>query len=49
VGDFLRVQVGIFPLVKNKPEIMEKARAIYDRLKRRYNVFFDASGAIGRR
>lgn len=42
-------QVGIFPLVKNKPEIMEKARQITDRLKKRYNVFFDASGAIGRR
>jgi hypothetical protein len=42
-------QVGVFPLVKNKPEIMDKARAIHDRLKKRYNVFFDASGAIGRR
>ena len=43
------IKVGVFPLVKNKPEIMEKARAIYDQLKRRYNVFWDVSGAIGRR
>ena len=43
------IKVGIFPLVKNKPELMDKARAIHDKLKRRYNVFFDSSGAIGRR
>lgn len=43
------IKVGIFPLVKNKPEIMEKARGIHDQLKRRYNVFWDVSGAIGRR
>ena len=28
---------------------MDKARAIHDRLKKRYNVFWDVSGAIGRR
>lgn len=44
-----RGKVGVFPLVKNKPEIMEKAKSIYERLKKRYNVFWDASGAIGRR
>ncbi len=43
------IKVGIFPLVKNKPEIMDKARAIHDTLKKRYNVFWDVSGAIGRR
>ena len=43
------IKVGIFPLVKNKPEIMEKARGIHDQLKKRYNVFWDVSGAIGRR
>lgn len=43
------IKVGIFPLVKNKPEIVDKARAIHDRLRKRYNVFWDASGAIGRR
>ena len=43
------IKVGVFPLVKNKPEIMAKARGIYDQLKKRYNVFWDVSGAIGRR
>lgn len=43
------IKVGVFPLVKNKPEIVAKARAVHDRLSRRFNVFWDASGAIGRR
>ena len=42
-------KAAIFPLVKNKPEIYEKAEALYKKLRRRWNVFFDASGAIGRR
>jgi len=43
------IKAAVFPLVKNKPELMEKARALFERLQRRYNVEFDASGAIGRR
>ena len=43
------VKAGVFPLMKNKPEIMEKARGLYERLRQRWNVFFDVSGAIGRR
>ena len=39
----------MFPLVKNKPELVERAEALYKRLKRRWNVFYDAAGAIGRR
>ena len=35
--------------MKNKPELMEKARSLYEKLRRRWNVFFDVSGAIGRR
>jgi len=42
-------KAAIFPLVKNKPELMEKAQALYAKLRRRWNVFFDAAGAIGRR
>ena len=43
------VKAGVFPLVKNKPELMEKARGLYEKLRSRWNVFFDVSGAIGRR
>ena len=42
-------KAAIFPLVKNKPELMDKAREIHAKLRRRWNVFFDAAGAIGRR
>lgn len=42
-------KAAIFPLLKNKPELVEKAEALYRKLQRRWNVFYDASGAIGRR
>ena len=40
---------AIFPLLKNKPELVEKARAIYQELGQRWLSFYDESGAIGRR
>ena len=42
-------QVAVFPLVKNKPELVAKARALFSQLQKRYNAAWDASGAIGRR
>ena len=43
------VKVGVFPLIKNKPELVAKARAVYDTLKRQMNCFYDETGNIGRR
>jgi glycyl-tRNA synthetase len=43
------VKAAIFPLLKNNPNIVAKSREIYDSLRRRWNVYYDASGAIGRR
>ena len=43
------IKAAVFPLVKNKPELVEKAQKLYRRLQKRWNVFYDASGAIGRR
>ena len=43
------IKVGIFPLMKNKPEIVAKAREVFQLLKRHFNCFYDESGAIGRR
>lgn len=43
------VKAAIFPLLKNKPELVIRADALYKKLQRKWNVFFDASGAIGRR
>lgn len=43
------IKAAVFPLVKNKPELVAKAQDLYHKLQRRWNVFYDASGAIGRR
>ncbi len=43
------IKLGVFPLVKNKPELYGKAREIFETLQRRWNCFWDQSGAIGRR
>lgn len=42
-------KAAVFPLLKNKPELVEKAREVHTRLSRRWPVFWDVSGAIGRR
>ncbi|MFW6217861.1 MAG: glycine--tRNA ligase [Verrucomicrobiota bacterium] len=42
-------KAAVFPLLKNKPELVERAETLHRRLQRRWNVFYDASGAIGRR
>ncbi len=43
------VKVGIFPLLKNRPELVNKAREVRDLLRPYMSVFYDESGAIGRR
>ena len=43
------VKVGIFPLQKNKPELVAKALQVRDLLRQHMNVFYDDGGAIGRR
>jgi glycyl-tRNA synthetase len=43
------VKVGIFPLLKNKPELVAKAKEVRDLLCPHMTVFYDDGGAIGRR
>jgi glycyl-tRNA synthetase len=43
------IKVGVFPLLKNQPALVEKARAVEALLRPRMNVFYDETGAIGRR
>ncbi len=44
------VKVAVFPLLKNKPELVEKAREIYKMLKKEFGaVEFDDNGNIGKR
>jgi len=44
------VKVAVFPLLKNKPQLVEKAREIYKKLKKEFGaVEFDDNGNIGKR
>lgn len=43
------VKVAVFPLLKNKPELVAKAREVYDTLKVRWVAEFDDNGNIGKR
>ena len=44
------VKIAVFPLLKNKPELVEKAREIFKTLKSEFgNVVFDDNGNVGKR
>ena len=43
------VKVAVLPLVKNKPALVAVAEQLHAKLQRKYAVFYDQSGAIGRR
>ncbi len=42
-------KIAVFPLLKNKPELVEKAREIYQTLKKDFVVTWDERGNIGKR
>ncbi len=43
------IKVAVFPLLRNKPELVAKARKVYDMLKKVMRVEFDDNGNIGKR
>ena len=43
------VKVGVFPLLKNNEQLVSKAREIVAELRPHMNIFYDETGAIGRR
>ncbi len=44
------VKIAVFPLLKNKPALVEKAREVYTMLKKEFGaVVFDDNGNIGKR
>jgi glycyl-tRNA synthetase len=43
------IKVAVLPLIKNKPELVDVAEKLYRKLKRKWNVFYDESGNIGKR
>ncbi len=42
------VKVAIFPLARNKPELVDLARKIFDQLKGKYRAMYDDTGSIGK-
>lgn len=43
------IKAGVFPLLKNKPDLVARAREVYHLLKQHMNCFYDETGSIGRR
>lgn len=43
------IKVAVFPLLKNKPELVKKAREIHENLKHHFRCEFDDNGNIGKR
>jgi len=43
------ITVAVFPLLKNKPALVKKAKEVRDLLRGHVTVFYDEAGAIGRR
>ena len=43
------IKCGVFPLLKNNEKLVQKAREIVELLRAHMMVFYDESGAIGRR
>lgn len=43
------VKVGVFPLLRNKPELVKKAQEVRDLLRPHMNVSYADGGAIGKR
>jgi glycyl-tRNA synthetase len=43
------VKVGVFPLLKNKPELVAKAQAVYELLRPHLKAVYDDGGSIGKR
>lgn len=43
------VQIAVFPLLKNKPELVGKAKEVFDMLKSQFTCEFDDNGNVGKR
>ncbi len=43
------IKYAVFPLLKNKPELVEKAKEVFKKLSEKYPCEFDDNGNIGKR
>jgi glycyl-tRNA synthetase len=47
--DLAPVRYAVFPLLKNKPELVERAKEVYGKLSEKFVCEFDDNGNIGKR
>lgn len=47
--DLAPIKVAVLPLVKNKPEIVSKAKEVYQSIKTYFSASYDETGTIGKR
>jgi glycyl-tRNA synthetase len=47
--DLAPVKYAVFPLLRNKPELVAKAREVYAKLSEKFICEFDDNGNIGKR
>lgn len=47
--DLAPIKAAVFPLLKNKPELVAKAREVFDMIKEKMMCEFDDNGNIGKR
>ena len=47
--DLAPVRYAVFPLLKNKPELVAKAREVFEQLSKKYVCEYDDNGNIGKR
>ena len=40
---------AVFPLVKNKPELVVKAEEVYAKMRKQFPCFYDEAASVGRR
>lgn len=43
------IKIAVFPLLKNKPDLVSKAREVFDLLKKDFMCEFDDNGNVGKR
>ena len=43
------IKYAVFPLLKNKPELVKRAKEVYEKLSEKYMCEFDDNGNIGKR
>ncbi|PIN87698.1 glycine--tRNA ligase [Candidatus Woesearchaeota archaeon CG10_big_fil_rev_8_21_14_0_10_32_24] len=48
-SDFTPFYCAVFPLVKNKDNIVEKSQEIYESLRKEFSCFYDQTASVGRR